>query len=130
MGGGAGLAPYTRAHLVDELARRPGCHVLLAFHGKVPAGIAICFEGFSTFTCRPLLNIHDLVVSPDFRCRGIGSLLLAHAEALACRMGCCKLTLEVLEGNAAAQALYLANGYASYALDPAMGRAMFWQKKL
>ncbi len=42
----------------------------------------------------------------------------------------CKLTLEVLEGNAAARALYQAHDYAGYALDPAMGQAMFWQKKL
>ena len=49
---------------------------------------------------------------------------------IAVRIGCCKLTLEVLEGNAIAQAAYKACGYAGYELDPKMGKAMFWQKKL
>jgi hypothetical protein len=35
-----------------------------------------------------------------------------------------------LEGNKLAQAAYIANGFAGYQLDPEMGRAMFWQKKL
>ncbi|WP_373316878.1 GNAT family N-acetyltransferase [Chitinolyticbacter albus] len=60
----------------------------VAFQGEAPAGIAICFEGFSTFACRPLLNIHDLAVSPDLRGQGIGARLLDEAEALARRLGC------------------------------------------
>ena len=40
------------------------------------------------------------------------------------------LTLEVLEGNKVAQAAYRASGFAGYELDPEVGRAMFWQKKL
>ena len=52
------------------------------------------------------------------------------AEELARELGCCKLTLEVLEGNAKAQAAYKSLGYAGYELDPAMGKALFWQKKL
>jgi len=56
--------------------------------------------------------------------------LLAEAEQIAIGLGCCKLTLEVLEGNAVAQAAYKASGFAGYQLDPKMGKAMFWQKKL
>ena len=37
-------------------------------------------------------------------------------------LGCCKLTLEVLEGNKLAQAAYIANGFAGYQLDPEMGQ--------
>jgi ribosomal protein S18 acetylase RimI-like enzyme len=93
-------------------------------------GLAICIEGFSTFACRPLLNIHDMVVVREYRGRGIAKRLLAKAEEIALNLGCCKLTLEVLEGNAAAQAAYRACGFEGYQLDPKMGRAMFWQKKL
>jgi hypothetical protein len=40
------------------------------------------------------------------------------------------MTLEVLEGNIIAQAAYTSCGFASYKLDPRMGKAMFWEKKL
>jgi ribosomal protein S18 acetylase RimI-like enzyme len=92
--------------------------------------MAICFEGFSTFACKPLLNVHDIIVDARFRGRGLSKRLLAKAEVIAVRLGCCKLTLEVLEGNVVAQAAYKACGFAGYELDPKMGKAMFWQKKL
>jgi ribosomal protein S18 acetylase RimI-like enzyme len=56
--------------------------------------------------------------------------MLARAEAIARERGCCKMTLEVLEGNRTAQALYKSLGFAGYELDPEMGKAMFWQKLL
>ena len=130
MGGGAGLSGYARERLVGELGRRPGAHVVLALVDGQAAGLAICFEGFSTFLCKPLLNIHDLVVSQGYRGRGIAGRLLARAESIAAASGCCKVTLEVLEGNAVAQKVYQASGYAPYQLDPRMGRALFWQKWL
>jgi GNAT superfamily N-acetyltransferase len=130
MGGGAELSAYVKQNLARELAKRPGFHTLLAFNDGKPVGLAICIEGFSTFACRPLLNIHDMVVVREYRGRGIAKRLLARAEEIALTLGCCKLTLEVLEGNAPAQAVYRACGFEGYQLDPKMGRAMFWQKKL
>jgi ribosomal protein S18 acetylase RimI-like enzyme len=44
--------------------------------------------------------------------------------------GCCKLTLEALEGNTGAIALYRSVGFVAYELDPAMGRAGFLEKLL
>ena len=130
MGGGEPLSTFTQANLVKEMAKRPTIHVVLAFIDGKPAGLINCIEGFSTFACKPLLNIHDVVVLADYRGKGISSLLLKKAEEIANGLGCCKLTLEVLEGNKLAQAAYIANGFAGYQLDPEMGRAMFWQKKL
>jgi GNAT superfamily N-acetyltransferase len=130
MGGGEPLSAYTQANLIVEMAKRPTFHAVLAFVDNKPAGLINCIEGFSTFACKPLLNIHDVVVLAEFRGKGISSLLLKKAEEIANRLGCCKLTLEVLEGNKLAQAAYIANGFAGYQLDPEMGRAMFWQKKL
>ncbi len=130
MGGGTELPEFVKSNLVAELRKRHGAHVVLAFVDGSPAGMAICFEGFSTFACKPLLNVHDLVVARQYRGRGLSKRLLAKAEEIATRLGCCKLTLEVLEGNAVAQAAYKASGFAGYELDPKMGRAMFWQKKL
>ena len=130
MGGGEPLSQFVRTNLVAELAKRPGVYVLLAMHDQEAVGMAICFEGFSTFACKPLLNIHDVIVSAKYRGHGIAKRLLAKAEEIAIANGCCKLTLEVLTGNTAAQAAYKAYGFAGYELEPTMGQAMFWQKKL
>ena len=130
MGGGAALSDFVKENLVAELQKRSGAHVILALLDNVPMGLAICFEGFSTFACQPLLNIHDVVVLSEYRGRGIAKKLLQKAEEIAVRNHCCKLTLEVLEGNVAAQSVYKACGYAGYELNPAAGKALFWQKKL
>jgi GNAT superfamily N-acetyltransferase len=130
MGGGEPLPDHVQRNLADELRKRPTVHVILAFVERQPAGLAVCMEGFSTFACKPLLNIHDMVVAEPYRGRGLSKALLAKAEEIALELGCCKLTLEVLEGNHVAQAAYRSVGFAGYELDPAMGKAMFWQKKL
>lgn len=130
MGGGAELPEFVKRNLVAELRKRPTAHIVLAQIDRSPAGMAVCFEGFSTFACMPLLNVHDLIVAPQYRGRGLSKRLLAKAEEVAVRLDCCKLTLEVLEGNAVARAAYKACGFEGYELDPKMGKAMFWQKKL
>jgi ribosomal protein S18 acetylase RimI-like enzyme/predicted enzyme related to lactoylglutathione lyase len=130
MGGGKALTPFVRANLVSELRNRDTAHVILAFADGKPAGLVVCLEGFSTFACRPLLNIHDAIVSAEHRGRGLCKRMLEVAESLAERLGCCKLTLEVLEGNIVAQAAYKSCGFSGYELDPRMGNAMFWEKKL
>jgi len=130
MGGGVGLPASVKANLIAELQKRQDVHVFIAMHDNAAVGMAICFEGFSTFACKPLLNIHDVIVSANYRGRGISKQLLAKAEEIAIKLGCCKLTLEVLEGNTVAQGVYKACGFDGYELDPRMGKAMFWQKKL
>ena len=127
---GDSLPEYARSNLIGELEKRPGIHTVLAFIDGTPAGFAISIEGFSTFACRPLLNIHDVFVLPAFRGRGLSRLLLAETEKIARRSGCCKLTLEVLENNAPAVRLYETSGYAGYELDPKLGKAVFLQKKI
>jgi GNAT superfamily N-acetyltransferase len=130
MGGSEELSDFCKQNLVPSLAKIPTAHVLLCFVDQSPAGIAICFEAFSTFACAPILNIHDFAVHPSFRRRGISQRLLDAVEALAREKNCCKITLEVLEGNTAAQAAYARHGFAAYELDPSKGNALFWQKKL
>jgi GNAT superfamily N-acetyltransferase len=130
MGGGKPLTPATRKNLAAELARRPYAVSFLAFDDGVPAGVLNAFEGFSTFACRPLLNVHDIAVHPDHRGKGLGRLLLEAAEAEARRRGCCKLTLEVLSGNTRARSVYEAAGFHAYELDPEKGHALFLEKTL
>ena len=51
-------------------------------------------------------------------------------EQLARERGACKLTLEILSGNASAMKLYRRIGFDNYQLEPAMGHAQFMQKWL
>ena len=130
MGGNEPLSDHTRANLISELAKRPTSGALIALQDDMPAGLAIYFEGFSTFACQPLLNLHDFMVSERFRGKGIAQQLLAALDKVALSRGCCKITLEVLQGNEPAKALYRKLGYQGYELAGDTGQAMFWQKKL
>lgn len=130
MGGGEGLAAEVREQLAGRLAGRPGFHGALAWEGENAVGLINCFEGFSTFAARPLLNIHDIVVRRERRRAGIGQALLAWAAQRARQLGCCKLTLEVLSQNERALAAYEMAGFKPYVLDPAAGHALLMQKIL
>jgi len=130
MGGGKPLSDAAKSGLIAALAARPTALSVLAFVDGVPVGLINAFEGFSTFRCAPLLNIHDVAVSAAFRNQGLARRMLEVVEAIALERGCCKLTLEVLEGNRPAAALYRSIGFAGYQLDPSTGAAMFWEKPL
>ncbi|MHC2144405.1 GNAT family N-acetyltransferase [Pseudomonas alkylphenolica] len=130
MGGGQPLDPQLLAQLPQELARRPHAFSVLAFVDGQPAGLVNCFEGFSTFACRPLVNIHDVSVVPAHRGKGLSHKMLAKVEEIARQRGCCKLTLEVLEGNPAAQGSYRGFGFEHACFDPAYGAMQFWSKAL
>ena len=133
MGGGQPLSTFAKANLVAALAARPQAFSVLAFVGTgngVPVGLVNCIEGFSTFACRPLVNVHDVAVLPEHRGQGVAEKMLALAEEIARERGACKLTREVLQGNTGAINLYHRIGFASYQLDPSMGQAQFLQKWL
>jgi len=130
MGGGEPLSAYAYAHLPTALAALPNAVSFLAWRNHEPVGVANCFEAFSTFKCKPILNLHDIAVVPAARGSGVGLALLQAVEQEAVRRGCCKLTLEVLSGNRVAQRLYTRFGFSDYQLDPAQGSALFWEKPL
>ncbi len=130
MGGNTPLSSYTQKNLLDTLATLPYAFSVICYHNNKPVGLANCFEGFSTFNCKPLINIHDIAVISEYRRQGISQKLLGSIETVATSKGCCKITLEVLEGNHAAQDAYKKYGFDAYELDPTMGTALFWQKKL
>lgn len=130
MGGGQELSSYVQENLAATLAARSDVTVILAKTSAEYVGMLICIEGFSTFSCQPLLNIHDAVVIPEYRGRGISKLMFVKAEEIARSRGCCKLTLEVLAGNKPARSAYASVGFESFQLDPQMGDALFLQKKL
>lgn len=130
MGGAEALSDYARRNLIGEMKKRSTVRAVLAYVDERAAGFAICIEGFSTFACKPLLNIHDFAVHPDFRGQGIANKIMQHLTALAREQGYCKMTLEVLEGNTRAQNLYRSEGFAPYELNPEFGGAIIMQKKI
>lgn len=129
-GGGEPLSDLCRKELVDRLADFPGAFSVLAYLAEQPVGLVNCFTGFSTFVCRPLVNIHDVVVSKDARGSGICTEMLDRVAREAKARGCCKLTLEVLEKNLPAQIAYRRSGFRPYTLDEELGQAEFWQRYL
>lgn len=134
MGGGEVLPMEVKERLCLDLSGNPGAISFIAWRdgdGKPKAiGLLNCFLGYSTFKASPLLNIHDIVVLPEYRRQGIGQALLMAAEAEARERGCCKLTLEILSGNTRAMASYTRFGFEPYTLDPAAGQASFMHKWL
>jgi GNAT superfamily N-acetyltransferase len=130
MGGGKSLPVSVTAILVSELAKRPYAFTVIAYVDDTAVGLINCFEAFSTFAARPLINIHDVVVDKPWRGHGISQLMLDKVEAMAIQKGCCKLTLEILQGNKTAGNAYQKFGFSAYSLDPQMGDAVFWQKWL
>lgn len=133
MGGGEGLSDFAKSQLAPALAARPQAFSVLAFVGaddSTPVGLVNCIEGFSTFACKPLVNVHDVAVMSDYRGQRIGERMLELVETLARERGACKLTLEVLSGNGGAVKLYQRVGFGDYALGSAMGSANFMQKWL
>lgn len=136
-GGSEPLTAEVKQGLPEALRQRPQAFSVLAWAddttqptGRVPVGLVNCFEGFSTFACKPLVNVHDVVVVPAWRGHRIAQRMLRVVEAIARERGACKLTLEVLSGNHSALRAYERDGFAAYALDPKMGHAQFLQKLL
>jgi GNAT superfamily N-acetyltransferase len=130
MGNGAPLPAAVKQALIPGLREHPTTLIFLAFSGDRAVGIAVCFLGFSTFKARPLVNIHDLAVLPGLRGGGVGRRLLAAVEEKARTLGCCKVTLEVLENNHRAMKVYAATGFAQATYTDEGGGALFYAKML
>ncbi len=129
-GGAAPLTDAVKDRLPAELAKRPQAFSVIAWLGAQPVGLVNAIEGFSTFKAQVLVNVHDVAVLPAYRGQGVAAQMLQVVESLARERGACKLTLECLDGNRPAMALYRRLGFAGYELDPAMGQAQFMQKWL
>lgn len=125
MGKGTPLDPELGMQSIRGLSEHPMAFSLFACEDGRFIGMTVCFVGFSTFTAKKLINIHDLVVLPQWRNCGVGRRLLAGVEAKARQMDCCKITLEVREDNISAQHLYLSFGFEE--CEPPM---LFWKKAI
>ncbi len=122
------LSPRIRRDVIPGLQNHPTTLVFLALDQSRPVGLAVCFRGFSTFQARPLLNIHDFAVHPDYRGRGVGFALMQTVEREARKTACCKLTLEVRADNLSARNLYLRAGFSPS--EESSVEHSFWTKAL
>jgi GNAT superfamily N-acetyltransferase len=111
-----GIAEYERlAHTVETtedmlhtylFGEKRYAEVLLAFLGEEPAGYALYFHNYSTFTGRPGLYLEDLFVKPEYRGKGIGFTLLKHVAQIAVDRNCGRMEWSVLDWNEPAIAFY------------------------
>jgi ribosomal protein S18 acetylase RimI-like enzyme len=129
-GSGRALPEQVLERLVPGLRAHPTALVFLAFAGDRPAGVAVCFVGFSTFAARPLINVHDLAVLPEFRRRGVGRGLLEQVERRARELACVKITLEVRAQNDVARALYRSAGFGDADIGSGALHTYFLERRL
>ena len=130
MGANKPLDDGIQEKVASELAKQAGAFSVLAYVDGKAAGLVNCLQAFSSFQCKPLINIHDVGVLIEFRGLKLSTKMLEKVEEVAKQRGCCKLTLEVLTGNTPAKASYQKFGFEGYELDPKMGKAEFWEKAL
>jgi ribosomal protein S18 acetylase RimI-like enzyme len=119
------LSDTARENLIPGLLKHGGARVFLAYEDEKPLGVAICMIGFSSFRGKPLINIHDLAVSPAARGQGVGRKLLRAVTDEAKTLGCGKVTLEVRSDNARAIGLYQSVGF-----KPSEPETYFWTQTI
>jgi len=85
---------------------RPLFHVLIGeLHGE-PAGFALYFFGFSTWTGAPVLYLEDLFVRPEHRKQRVGLSLMQALAREAVSRGCGRFVWQVLDWNDPALRFY------------------------
>ena len=125
MGGGTPLSEQEQTGLIEGLKGHTDAVVLLAETQGIYTGLLVAFENFSTFTARPMMNIHDVMVRKEYRKRGTGRLLMNAAIEEAGKRNCSRITLEVRKDNLPAQNQYRDLGFH----EPAPGM-FYWRKYL
>ena len=119
------LAQSAELDLIAGLKNHPCSLILFACFDKKVAGVAVCFMGFSTFSAKPLINVHDLVVAPRYRRCTVGRAIMEAVIRRAEILGCCRVTLEVRSDNSVAKRLYSGIGF-----GPCPVPMEFWVKSL
>src|SRR3974390_2498716 len=84
----------------------PTVFCAIAEWGGAPAGFALWYVNYSTFSGRHDIYLEDLFVRQAFRRRGIGRALIAHHAGRCVREGFARLQWAVLDWNAPSIAFY------------------------
>ncbi len=85
---------------------------LIAERDGEPAGFALFFRSYSTWTGRPGLYLEDLFVPERHRGHGVGKALLTRLAAITVERGWARMEWAVLDWNRPAQGFYHALGAA------------------
>jgi GNAT superfamily N-acetyltransferase len=85
---------------------RPAAEAVIARLDGEPAGWALWFQNFSTWTGRPGLWLEDLFVRPQYRRRGVGKALLAYLARLCVERDYGRFEWSVLDWNTPALDFY------------------------
>jgi GNAT superfamily N-acetyltransferase len=115
-----GLADYERAsgavqvtagQLREQMeSDNPPFECLLAEYQAEPAGFALFFRNYSTWTGRPGLYLEDLFVRAEYRGRGIGGALMRRLGQIAAERDWARIDWAVLNWNTNAQSFYREHG--------------------
>lgn len=110
------LAEYEKlAHQVEAdgatlheslFGNNPVAAALIAEADGEPAGYAVFFSTFSTFTGKAGLYLEDIYVRPAWRNVGLGKTLFQRVAQIAVERGCPRLEWAVLDWNEPAIAFY------------------------
>ena len=93
-------ATATAEQLQEALfGARPAAECAIARLDDTPAGFALWFQNFSTWTGRPGLWLEDLFVWPGYRRQGIGRALLRYLASLCVERGYGRFEWSVLDWN-------------------------------
>lgn len=112
-------------HILHGLESHRASYIVFAQSELKYVGMAVCFINFSTFNAKPYTNIHDFIVAPEFRNKGIGTALLQQIKTIATEKKHCKITLEVRADNLTAQSIYKKSGF-----DKTNPEMWFWNMML
>lgn len=92
---------------------QPQAEVLLAHVDEEPAGFALFFYNFSTWTGKRGIYLEDIFVRPALRRHGIGAALFRELASIAVERGCPRLEWAVLNWNELAINFYRKIGAAA-----------------
>ena len=125
MGNNRPMPKELASQIIAGLKQHSGFLGFFVLADELFAGLANCNINFSTFQAKPLINIHDFIVAPEYRNVGVGHFLLSGIINYAFKNGYCRVNLEVREDNITAKSLYKKMGFSD-----CVPRMMFWERKL
>jgi ribosomal protein S18 acetylase RimI-like enzyme len=98
--------PWNDPHkdIARKLAIQPELFLVAEYEGVVVGTVMVGYEGHRGW-------VSYLAVSPEHQRKGLGRLLMQHAEAVLLALGCPKLNLQVRHDNTAVLHFYASLGY-------------------
>lgn len=108
------MQSYFAALTPADLTREQGTEAFVAIGGdrESPLGLLVIKPDFDYFTDHPRAYVEILVVAEEAEGRGVGRVLMEHAEQWGRAHGCHEVVLDVFANNPSAIAFYERIGFA------------------